>query len=96
MLKRFWVEMLNLLSIPELIDAVSLESDDDIDLDLLLIFIGCRTYSLAFLLAVDHASYLIASVLWFELSRLGEGELREWHGAALLLVWMHFVEVPTL
>lgn len=63
MLNRFWIGIFGLFSIPALIVAVSLDSEIDVDLDLRLIVIGCRTYSVAFLLALGHASELVAFVL---------------------------------
>ena len=52
MLKRLCVGTLRLLSIPVFIVVGNLESDSNIDLDSRLMVIGCKTYSVAFLLAV--------------------------------------------
>ena len=55
--------MLGMFFIPVLIVVVSLEPDNDVDL--FLIVIGCRAYSVAFLLAVGHASIKASSILKF-------------------------------
>ena len=56
-LKRFWVGMLVFVFIP----AVGVI----VDLDLLRTVIGWSTYSVAFLLALGHASVLVASIVRF-------------------------------
>ena len=64
MLYLFCVGMFGVASIPLLSDIVGLESEREVDLDLLRGVSGCKTYSVAFLLAEGHAPGLATSVVW--------------------------------
>ena len=57
-------EMFGEASIPLLGDIVGFESEKEVDLDLLRTLSGCKTYSVAVLLAEGHAPGLAASVVW--------------------------------
>lgn len=83
------MDMLGVSFIPVLIVVVGLESNNNVDL--LLIIIGCRACLVAFLLVVGHmsvkvSSYLDISVFPFCRTQLNAEAVRERHFAWLGLL----------